>query len=402
MTMKPHKSQVSFVLATHNRRAVVMNTLAQLARCGLKRDEYEVIVVDNGSDDGTPDAASARADLVVRRQENAGSCAKAYGAERASGRFVVFLDDDSFPRPGSIPRMIGHFLDDPKLGSAGFTVHLPDGRREGGALPGVFVGCGVGFRAEVLLGVGGLDPTLFMQAEEYDLSFRLVESGWTIRVFDDLHVDHLKTGQARKSARTTFFDVRNNLLVVARYLPSPYYETYRKDLLQRYSWLARRDGHMESYRRGVRAGSRRGVLERPAYRHRRLSPASLEYFYRWAEIHRYMGELAESGVRRVVMADLGKNVYPFHRAAKRVGIDLTAIGDDRFCAPRRLYRGIPVVGLEEALTREHDAVVVGNTSPVHGEVTHRRVLARSEGPVCFWFAPGNDPQAPACPELSAT
>ena len=61
--------------------------------------------------------------------------------------------------------MIEHFEADPRLGAAGFTVHLPDGRLEGGALPGVFLGCGVGFRAEALRGAGGLDPSLFMQAE---------------------------------------------------------------------------------------------------------------------------------------------------------------------------------------------------------------------------------------------
>ena len=212
---QPH---VSFVLATHNRRDIAMDTVRRLAACELDRRDYEIIVVDNASTDGTPDALEPHVDRLIRLGRNAGSCAKTYGVEQATGRYIVFLDDDSFPRAGSIERMIERFHSDPKLGAAGFTVHLPGGRKEGGALPGVFVGCGVGFRADALRRCGGLDPTFFMQAEEYDLAFRLVAGGWRIEVFDDLHVEHRKTLQARRSERTAYYDTRNNLRVVARYL----------------------------------------------------------------------------------------------------------------------------------------------------------------------------------------
>ena len=47
--------------------------------------------------------------------------------------------------------------------------------------------------------VGGLDRTFFMQAEEYDLSFRLLAAGGKVEIFGDLAVDHWKTPQARRS-----------------------------------------------------------------------------------------------------------------------------------------------------------------------------------------------------------
>ena len=56
MSMTLRSPDVSFVLATHNRCAVVMDTLSQLLRCGLDRRDYEIILVDNASDDGTPEA----------------------------------------------------------------------------------------------------------------------------------------------------------------------------------------------------------------------------------------------------------------------------------------------------------------------------------------------------------
>ncbi|MCH7595963.1 MAG: glycosyltransferase [Planctomycetes bacterium] len=248
-----YEKEVSFIIATHNRCAVIMRTLERVAECGLDRCDYEIIVVDNASTDGTPEAVSSKCDRLIRLSRNAGSCAKGYGVDGghgppylngASGRYIVFLDDDSYPQPGSIARMIGHFENDPKLGAAGFVVHLPDKRKEGGALPDVFLGCGVGFRATALRQSGGLDRSFFMQAEEYDLSFRMAQTGWRVRMFDDLHVAHLKTPHARKSERTTFYDIRNNLRVAARYLPAPYYGVYRTDWLQRYWWLAQRDDRL--------------------------------------------------------------------------------------------------------------------------------------------------------------
>jgi hypothetical protein len=282
--------------------------------------------------------------------------------------------------------MIDHFEADARLGAAGFTVHLPNGNLEGGALPGVFVGCGVGFRAEALRSVGGLDPTFFMQAEEYDLSFRLVAAGWSVKVFDDLHVDHLKTVQARRSDWTTFYDVRNNLRVIARYLPSPYYEAYRHDWLERYRWLAERDDHVDAFRRGVRAGRRHEVTERQAYRDRRLGPAALEQFLCWDFVGRQMAELADSGIQRILFADLGKNVFAFHLGAHAMGLEVAAIGDDRFAAPGRRYRGIPVLPREEALALCPDAVVVSNSSAVHAAQTHRELSGRGDLPVHSWFS----------------
>ncbi len=386
-----HQPEVSFILATYNRRAVVTETLARLTRCGIDRRDYEVIVVDNASSDGTPDAVAGQSDVLIRLRRNAGSCAKAYGVDVARGRYVVFLDDDSNPHPGSVARMIERFEDDPKLGAAGFAVHLPDGGQEGGALPGVFVGCGVGLRAEALRVVGGLDRSFFMQAEEYDLAFRLVGAGWRVKVFDDLHVDHLKTPCARRSARTTYYDIRNNLRVVARYLPPAHYNAYRRDWLQRYAWLAQRDGHTRSFGRGALAGRLRGVVERRTHRKYRLSASALEHFFRWEYVRRKMAELATGGTRRIVLADLGKNIFAFHRAANETGMTVLAIGDDRFRAGGRRYRGIPVVSLEDVLRLDADTVVVANSAVVHGTDTYnrlvRRVGKRASPPVHHWFAP---------------
>ena len=382
------RPRVSFVLATFNRHEVVERTLQLVsdpAVMGLKRGEYELIVVDNASGDGTADTAAAAADHILRLRKNLGSCAKALGVERVTAPLVVFLDDDSYPRPGTIPRMLERFAADPQLVAAGFAVHLPDGREEGGALPGIPVGCGVGYRTAALRRVGGLDRTFFMQAEEYDLSFRLASAGGRVEVFDDLQVDHLKTTHARKNARITFFDIRNNLRVVSRYLPDPHYLIYRQDWRQRYRWLAEHDGQGRAYRRGLRAGLIKGARERWTYRKWRLNADTLERFFAWDSIASRLIELGRAGTRRVLFADLGKNVYPFHAGARAAGIEVTAIADDRFAAPGRCYRGTPILPVKEALSLPAEAVVVSNTSWVHAVPTRTRLRALTDLPVHDWF-----------------
>src|SRR3954470_15120268 len=157
---------VSFVLSTHNRRKVLLNTLNSLYLCGLQQEAFEIIVVDNASNDGTAEAVEREFPhvLLLPQKKNRGSCAKNLALPHARGRYIVFLDDDSYPRYGSIARMIRHFEADPDLGAAVFEIHLPDGSSECSAYPDVFIGCGTGFRRQALAEVGGLPEDFFMQA----------------------------------------------------------------------------------------------------------------------------------------------------------------------------------------------------------------------------------------------
>src|SRR5947207_8771711 len=49
--LKP-RPLISFVVSTYNRREVLLRTVEQIERCGLKSDEFETIIVDNASTDG--------------------------------------------------------------------------------------------------------------------------------------------------------------------------------------------------------------------------------------------------------------------------------------------------------------------------------------------------------------
>lgn len=378
---------ISIVLATYRRRDEVLATLQRIFALGPETAQAEVIVVDNASGDGTPAAIGERFPTVrcVALDVNRGACAKAYGVDVAGGELVVFLDDDSYPRPGSLTRMAARFAADPRLGAAGFLAHLPDGRRECCAFHNMAIGCGVGLRREALVGVGGLDRTLFMAAEEYDLCFRLINAGWHVQTFTDLHVDHRKSPQARVSARLVRLDTRNNLWLTARYLPDGLAEIYRQDFTQRYRWIGERSGHRGAFWRGYAAGMLGFSRQRRRFAGRRLTAGAVEKIFNLEYTHQHMQRLACDGVHRVVLAGFGKNIHAFVQAAQRCCLEVAAIADDAFAQPNRTYRGVPIVPLAEGLSRNCDAVVVSNTSPEQARAMELAVRAATASPVHRWF-----------------
>jgi GT2 family glycosyltransferase len=359
---------VTFLISTCNRRDVLLRTLEELADVDRQGGMItETIVVDNASTDGTADAvASAFPEVqLIRQKRNTGACAKNAGLAEARGEFIVFLDDDSYPTVASIRQMADYFFADPKLGAAVFNVTLPDGTRESSAYPSVVIGCGTGFRRRALSEVGGLPKDFFMQAEEYDLSLRLLNANWTIRRFDNLHVRHLKTPTARIPTRTTRLDVRNNLLVVTRNFPRHWVLPFAIDWTRRYWWMASARGpkHQLAFFRGLLEGIVRSLL--PDHR-RPVGLAAFETFAMVVTIRRRMEQtILAHRIQSIVLVDLGKNLLPFKLAAETCGIRVAAIADNNLAAPGRKYHGIPVVRDEEAMSMIVDAAIIANLSPAH-------------------------------------
>lgn len=86
----------SIVIPTYQRREIVARSVAALDRQSFR--DFEVVVVDDGSGDGTAEALRALdVDFpltVIRRSNEGASVARNVGAAAASGEYLVFLDDD--------------------------------------------------------------------------------------------------------------------------------------------------------------------------------------------------------------------------------------------------------------------------------------------------------------------
>jgi hypothetical protein len=265
-----------------------------------------------------------------------------------------------------------------------FDVVLPDWSHECSAYPSVFIGCGTGFRREALLDVGGLPEDFFMQAEEYDLSLRLLEAGWSIRRFDDLRVTHLKTSGARMPARTTRLDVRNNLMVVMRRFPRQWRRPFMVDWMRRYWWIAQSKGgggHRAAFWRGLIDGALRGLFGRHA-----VSDEAFEQFAMIRAIQQRMSRaMQDGGYQSILLIDVGKNILPFWMAAQACGVRVVAVADSRLAKQGRRYRGVPVVDDRAAHLMHFDAAILANVSPVHATLRREQWRAAIRRPVIDLF-----------------
>ena len=380
--------RVTFLLSTHNRRTAVLDTLSQLQSLqGSGNFSAQTIVIDNASTDGAADAIAAQFPSVnlIRQRKNRGACGKNLGLAQATGHYIVFLDDDSYPDADSIGRMIEYFQADPQLGAAVFNVVLPDGSHESSALPSVFIGCGTGFGAKALIQAGGLPEDFFMQAEEYDLSLRLLDAGWKIKRFAGLHVDHLKTPIARSPSRTTRLDVRNNLLVIARRFPGQWRWPYAMDWMRRYRWIAQTNGwrHRLAFWRGLG----QGVIA--SIHLGRRQPANDDAFEDFAMIREIHHRLADAGGSTDFVRSFSsmwartfiRSGWPLHD----LDLEVVAIADANLNRRGREYRGIPI--LEDAAARalRFDAAVITNISPVHGPTRAQQWRSIDSRPVLELF-----------------
>lgn len=216
------------VVVTMDRRDELLVTLAHLSDLP---ERPAVIVVDNGSGDGTADAVRAAHPSidVVELPHNLGAPARDVGVVRAVTPYVAFADDDSWWSPGSLARaadvldahpsvglvaaqmLVGpeEHLDPVSAEMAASSVPLP------GCVPGRgvvgFLSCGAVVRRSAFLEVGGFDDLLFFLGEEALLAYDLLAAGWALTYLDEV-VAHHHPSAARDPHARQVRQARNELL----------------------------------------------------------------------------------------------------------------------------------------------------------------------------------------------
>lgn len=221
---------VSIVMLSYNRLADVVNGLEQLHLIAYEKLEF--IVVDNASSDGTCEQVRRRFPDVklIRLDENLGVAAANRGFFSAAGEFIVIIDDDSYPLPEAIARMVQCFQSDEKIGIVAFNVrnvsHFQAAAQEHEkteqSVPPCqlgFNGAGAGFRRSVLEKVGGYSPAFFLYWNELDLALRVVQAGFTIHWDERIIALHQYSPQNRDSLRAPFYYTRNLFWLYWQYWP---------------------------------------------------------------------------------------------------------------------------------------------------------------------------------------
>jgi N-acetylglucosaminyl-diphospho-decaprenol L-rhamnosyltransferase len=128
---------IDAVVATRDSRELVLECVEQLRSPLLER----VIVVDNGSVDGTAEALRNRATVVRVEQPEGLSFAYNRGAEAGTAELVLFLNDDVFATDEAIMQLAQALEERPDaVAAAGRLVHPDDGRTQEQYLPRAFPG----------------------------------------------------------------------------------------------------------------------------------------------------------------------------------------------------------------------------------------------------------------------
>jgi len=249
---------ISVVVVNWNRQQLLRACLRSLARqTGVA---FEIIVVDNGSSDGSADMAEREFDAkVIRNAENRGFCAaNNQGIQAASGEFIALLNNDAEAEPGWLEALWRACASAPDVGMAASKIlvwqgpesnapqigiprvidkagHLifPDGqnRGRGSGMPdcGQFDreeevlwpdGSAALYRRAMLDQIGGFDEDFFAYGDDAELGLRARIAGWRCIYTPKAVVHHHRSATLGKdSMRRLELIERNRLLLAVKLFP---------------------------------------------------------------------------------------------------------------------------------------------------------------------------------------
>lgn len=216
---------ISVVIPSYNSRELLDRCLAALrASEQAYRPLHEIIVADDASTDGTGGIARRHGATVFELESNAGpAVARNFGAERASGDLLWFLDADVevplnavelvtryFNEHPDHAAAIGSYDDDPSEPNACSQFknlfHHFVHQSAGPTVASFWSGCGI-VRRDAFRAVGGFDANYWKRpsVEDIHLGYLLGRRGYQIYVLKDLQVKHHKCWTFANLVRTDVF-----------------------------------------------------------------------------------------------------------------------------------------------------------------------------------------------------
>lgn len=220
--------KASVIMTTKNRCEDLRNALAS---CEKQTTDHELLVIDDGSTDGTSEMVRLefpRARLI--RHEKSGGLIRRRNeaAELATGDILFSIDDDAeFSTPNVIEQTLADF-DDPRIAVVAIPLVEPRlGERRLQFAPDDtatwvtdnFKGTSFAMRRDIFLEIGAFRADLVHQGEETDLAIRLLDRGYVIRNGRSDHITHYESPK-RDLRRTHFYGRRNDILFAFRNVPA--------------------------------------------------------------------------------------------------------------------------------------------------------------------------------------
>jgi GT2 family glycosyltransferase len=219
--------RVTVVLITYNRRAELARTLGHLVALP---ERPAVIVLDNGSDDGS--AAYVRWQYpdvtLIAARRNLGAVGRNVALRRVTTPYVAFCDDDTWWEPGSlalaadaldahpdVAAVTARIVvepsgeDDPIVAELAHSPVIGHAGLPGPALVSIMAGASV-LRADAFRGAGGFSPRLWLGGEEELLCTDLITAGSWLCYLPTATVHH-QASLARDATLRRLLGIRNTL-----------------------------------------------------------------------------------------------------------------------------------------------------------------------------------------------
>jgi GT2 family glycosyltransferase len=186
--------RISVVVCSYNGGRTIGQCCKALTQ--LSYSDFEVIAVDDGSQDDTAQIAETYGCRVIRTENRGLSNARNTGLAAATGDIVAYIDDDAYPDRDWLTHLAAAFTGSSHAAVGGPNVAAPDDGEfaecvahapgnpthvlltdeEAEHLPG----CNMAFRKQMLEAVGGFDPRFRVAGDDVDVCWRLREQGCTL------------------------------------------------------------------------------------------------------------------------------------------------------------------------------------------------------------------------------
>lgn len=219
--------KLSIIVLTCNQKSFTLRLLETLAPWLAANPDSELIVVDNGSSDSTLEAIRRMETLprknltLIYNEKNLGVAGgRNVGLRRASGKYILILDNDTEVTSEAIDYLIGHLESHKQCGLCAPALISPDGmiqesakpfpspliklahllklshatRSEKEAMksshPFYVIGACQMFRGDILKSIGLLDDNIFYGPEDADWCMRIREAGYSIDYLPEASIIH--------------------------------------------------------------------------------------------------------------------------------------------------------------------------------------------------------------------
>lgn len=252
---------LSIIIVSFNTKALTEQTIKSIfdSLVSLKKSEIEILVIDNGSKDGSPsylDKIFENKIKIIKNEENLGFAkANNLGVKLAEGKYVLLLNSDTIVQKSALENLLACIERSPNRGMVAASLLNKDGsyQPQGGALPNLWSvsswwlwpvpgiapgsdhyqdprplgevdfalrgwvgGTALLMKRSVYEAIGGLDERIFMYAEDVDLCKRIHRSGLKVGICGESKIVHLGSASS-SSSRARLMELKGLIYLFKKY-----------------------------------------------------------------------------------------------------------------------------------------------------------------------------------------